>query len=236
MGLRAYLRQLLARRLQVPEIPVALERLAASGFQPRLVYDVGAYCGDFARCCLRIWPDSHIVCFEALEHRLRDLNELSRGEPRMTVIPGLLGATASTQVAFHENETASSVLEDQVIQQSPVKFRSMRTVDGVVQESREARAPCFLKLDVQGYELEVLKGSEDSLPQIEVILAEINLLDVYKNVPLFAEVIGWLDAREWVAYDICGLTRRPLDLALWQADIIFVKRDSPLRADKRWSA
>jgi hypothetical protein len=49
-------------------------------------------------------------------------------------------------------------------------------------------------------------------------------------------LIAWLNERDWVAYDICGLTRRPLDQALWQADLIFVPRNSPLRADKRWKA
>jgi len=67
-------------------------------------------------------------------------------------------------------------------------------------------------------------------------LAEINLLDIHQNVPLLAEVVTWLSDREWITYDICGLTRRPLDQALWQADLIFVPRNSPLRADKRWAA
>ncbi|MEQ8958462.1 MAG: FkbM family methyltransferase, partial [Coleofasciculus sp. C2-GNP5-27] len=98
------------------------------------------------------------------------------------------------------------------------------------------RSPDLLKLDVQGYELEVLKGAEKSLPEIQAILAEINLLDIHQNVPLLADMIAWLDKRNWVAYDICGLTRRPLDKALWQADFIFVPCHSPLRADKRWSA
>jgi hypothetical protein len=40
--------------------------------------------------------------------------------------------------------------------------------------------------------------------------------------------------RDWIAYNICGLTRRPLDRALRQADFIFVARDSELRQNKRW--
>lgn len=50
-----------------------------------------------------------------------------------------------------------------------------------------------------------------------------------------SEVIAWLAERDWVIYDICGLTRRPLDRALWHADLIFVSQNSPLRSDKRWS-
>jgi hypothetical protein len=126
---------------------------------------------------------------------------------------------------------------EQINQNFPVTLHSMRTVDSIVQEHFGGNSsPDLLKLDVQGYELEVLKGAEKSLPKIQVILAEVNLLDIHQNVPLLAQTIAWLNERDWVAYDICGLTRRPLDQALWQADFIFVPRNSPLRSDKRWKA
>lgn len=112
----------------------------------------------------------------------------------------------------------------------------MRTVDQIVKENQHARVPDLLKIDVQGYELEVLKGAEKSLPEISAILAEVNFLDIHQNVPLLSDMVAWLDARGWVAYDVCGLTRRPLDHALWQADLIFIQRASALRADKRWVA
>jgi methyltransferase, FkbM family len=229
---RYKVREYLARRLNVPEIPFALERLATSGFKPTRVFDVGAYQGDFAKLCLRIWPDCHVTCFEPLPHKVRELNELARLDA-IQVVPGLLGAQANQYVAVHEMETASSVLEEHIEQRAPVSFHPMRTIDQFVQE--QCARPDLLKLDVQGYEMEVLRGAEKTLPQIQVILAELNFLDIHRGVPLVSEVIEWLNGRDWVAYDICGLTRRPLDRALWQADFLFVPRHSPLRADKRWS-
>jgi hypothetical protein len=112
----------------------------------------------------------------------------------------------------------------------------MRTVDDVVEKECGGRPPELLKIDVQGYELWVLKGAAESLQGIKVVLLEINVLDIYTGVPLFHEVVSWLRERGWVAYDICGLIRRPLDQALWQADMIFVPLESPLRSDKRWAS
>ena len=109
----------------------------------------------------------------------------------------------------------------------------MQTIDEIV-ASRCIAAPDLLKLDVQGYELEVLKGAQRALTTISAILAEINLLDIHKNVPLLDDVIIFMREKGFVAYDICGLTRRPLDQGLWQADFIFVPRESALRRDKRW--
>jgi hypothetical protein len=148
----------------------------------------------------------------------------------------LLGAESQEKVQFNEAETASSVLTEQVKQNFRMNSYPMTTVDTIVHKHFNSCPPDFLKLDVQGYELEVLKGAEKSLTQMQLILAEVNLLDIHKNVPLLAEVVGWLNERDWVAYDICGLTRRPLDQALWQAYFIFVPRNSPLISDKRWAA
>jgi hypothetical protein len=110
----------------------------------------------------------------------------------------------------------------------------MRTIDDVVSSSN-MQIPTFLKLDVQGYEYEVLNGAKKTLQGVEVILAEVNLLDLYKGAHLLDELIAFLRNNGFVAFDICGFHRRPLDAALWQADFIFVPIGSPLRADKRWS-
>lgn len=232
MSLKSLLRAKLARRLDVPEIPVALERVAGLGFNPTTVFDVGAYRGDFARMCLSLWPSVEVACFEALPHKIQELNRLATSNNKVRVFPCLLGAASRANVPLHLLETASSILEEHGAA-TPVALYDMRTVDAVIAEEG-LRPPDLLKLDVQGYELEVLKGSEGALPNVQMILAEVNLLDIYKGAPLLSEIIGWLAERGWAAYDICGLTRRPLDSALWQADFIFVPLESPLRASKRW--
>jgi len=236
MFFRAKLRNYLARRLRLPEIPFALERLCAASFQPTQIFDVGAYQGEFAQSCLNIWPGAKVACFEALEHKVLQLKQLALCNSAIQIFPGLLGAEAQQQVPLYQAETASSVMVERISQNFPVTYHPMQTLDQIIQEHFDGRSPDLLKLDVQGYKLQVLKGAEKSLPQVQVILAEVNLLDIHQNVPLLAEVVTWLNHRDWVAYDICGLTRRPLDQALWQADFIFVPRNSPLRADKRWAA
>lgn len=235
-ALRAKARRALARRLGVPEIEPALRRLAVRGFTPEVVFDVGAYRGDFARICRSIWPRVNIACFEPQPGALASLDELARHDRRLTVHPVLLGSASRDRVLLHEVETASSVLSEHVNQDHPTAMYPMRTIDEVVDEKGDGRGPDLLKIDVQGYELEVLKGAERSLPRVQAILVEVNLIDIHRGAPLEVEVGAWLAARGFVAYDICGLTRRPLDDALWQADVMFVPTGHPLRRDRRWSA
>ncbi|WP_404786655.1 FkbM family methyltransferase [Altericista sp. CCNU0014] len=234
MFVKQKIRTYLAKKLGLPEIPSALERLTNIGFKPTLIFDVGAYQGDFANLCIKNFPNSKIACFEVLEHRVEQLKQIASQNPSLQVFTTLLGAEVQEKVQFNEAETASSVLIEQIQQDFPVNSYPMTTVDTIADKYFNGKSPDFLKLDVQGYELEVLKGAEKSLQGIQVVLAEVNLLDIHQNVPLLAEVISWLNERDWVAYDICGITRRPLDRALWQADFIFVPRHSPLRNDKRW--
>lgn len=215
-------------------ISMALDRTLALGFAPRCIFDVGAYRGDFARQCLQRWPEAQVVCFEPLTALVARLHQLAAGEPRIRIVPGLLGADESARVVLHEAETASSVLPEHVQQQFPVSEHRMRSVDNMIARG-ELTPPDLLKLDVQGYELEVLKGAARTLDRVQLILAEVNFLDIHAGVPLAPQLFDWLARRGWVPYDICEVTRRPLDGALWQADFLFVPVNSALRRDKRWA-
>jgi hypothetical protein len=95
--------------------------------------------------------------------------------------------------------------------------------------------PDFLKIDVQGYELEVLKGAEALLPSIEVVFTEVNHIEIYRGAPLAAEIIAWLGDRGYALHDICNFMPRPRDGALWQTDMIFVRASSRLRSSRDWS-
>ena len=230
--IRAGVRQMLARRLGVPDIPPALERLAQNGFTPGLVFDVGAFRGDFALMALGVWPSARVACFEPLPYGREQIRELRKRFPAIELHETLVGSVEKAEVEMHVAKTSSSLLRDAHNQDFPVEIFPQTTLDRTIRDSYAGRAPDLLKLDVQGFELQVLKGGEASLGGIRAILTEVSLLDLHENVPLLHEVVGWLGERGFVAYDICGMTRRPLDSALWQADMIFVRKDDPLRRDK----
>ena len=88
---------------------------------------------------------------------------------------------------------------------------------------------------MQGHELEVLKGAEKSLAHGEVCLLEISLLDLGESQPLLAEMINYMDAKNFQAYDISQFMRRPFDKVLFQIDMFFVKNNSSLIHSERWN-
>jgi hypothetical protein len=90
-----------------------------------------------------------------------------------------------------------------------------------------------LKIDAQGYELEILKGSTLLIESIDAILLEIALIEINEGAPLLHEVLPFMRSIGFVAYDVLEIHRRPLDRALNQIDVLFVRVDSPLLSDKR---
>lgn len=231
---RAMLRRALIKRLNAPDMPMALERLATRRFSPELIFDIGANRGDFAQLALAVWPSARVACFEPLRHATAQIVQLQSRFPNIDLHRTLVGECEKASVELHVANASTSLLNDGENDKFPVECFPQTTVDIAVHTRYGGRAPDLLKLDVQGYELWVLKGAEESLPRVRVILAEVNLLDIHENVPLLHEMTAWLFQRGFVAYDICGLTRRPLDDALWQTDMVFVRQDDALRADKRY--
>jgi FkbM family methyltransferase len=127
------IRDRLVRRLGVPEIPPALERLRVNNFLPTSIFDVGAYSGEFAKLCRVNWPSAKLTCFEVLPHRVAELRSWCEQDGDAVVIETLLGAKIKDAVPFHEMETASSILEEHTPQAAPVRFFPMRTIDEIVE-------------------------------------------------------------------------------------------------------
>jgi FkbM family methyltransferase len=232
-GLKSAIRDRIHQHYGVPRIDFAMDRFSEQDFSPDLIFDIGAYEGEFAQICREVWPSSHIACFEPQEEAAAKLRD--DADQEMSVYSVLLGSQNKGEVSLHRAGTASSVLDEHE-ESHHTSMHEMRTVDTVVTEDFNGQAPDLIKLDVQGYELEVLKGAEDALDSASAVLAEVNLIDIHEGASLFTEVVEWLEQRDFVAFDICGLHRRPLDDALWQADMIFVPRDFSIREDKRWQS
>jgi FkbM family methyltransferase len=228
------LKQWVKGRAGVRSVETSLCALKARGYSPRTVIDVGAYRGEWAVLCQKIYPASRILMIEPLEERKHELQGLRKNNPNLAYRQALLGSAPRDEVAFYTSETASSVLPESAKQDQQYLTCSMTTLD-VVTADTEFACPDFIKLDVQGYELEVLAGAEDLLLCTEVILMEVNLLPIYKGAPSYAETIAYMDKHGFQLYDICAFMERPLDGALWQMDALFVHRASPLLASTRWA-
>lgn len=202
----------------------SLRRLS-DHFVPGGIIDVGAHHGAWASSASEIFdcPIHMIDARPAAEQYLKNT-----GFPYTIA---LLGRDNRASVPFHLWESGSSVMKEVTgFGNGTVRLAMQRLDDLGVDLPR----PLLLKLDVQGYELEVLAGAPKTLTKTEVLLLEVSLLEYNEGQPLMHQVIAFLAERGFLPFDICGGLRRYADNALFQTDIIFVRNDSNLRAKRKF--
>ncbi len=208
----------------------SLQNLARN-FTPGGILDIGAHKALWAKRAAEIFPGTPIFMVEAqadLESELR-----ASGYPYALC---LLGPENKDEVTFHVDPnypTGGSVLREVTSFHKEQVSYPMRRLDNI---ETGLQGPLLLKLDVQGYELEVLAGASNTLITTEVILAEIALLEYNAGAPLMAEVIAFLSERGFVPFDFGDVMRRYDDRAMFQCDMLFVRHDSELRAKRPFYA
>ena len=79
----------------------------------------------------------------------------------------------------------------------------------------------YLKIDVQGYELEVLAGARESMPDITLIEAELSLVPLYSGGPLYLEVVERLRGHGFELISVEGITEEPESGHMLQLDGVF---------------
>lgn len=215
--------------LNMVSLSWSLEKIKSLGFEPRAIIDVGAYAGEWTRSIRHIFPDARFLMVEAQPKKMAHLENVKRMDPgRLLIKNCLLGPETKSAVPFFEMDTGSSVLEENSCQPREKIFLDMTTLDSLLSEFN-LQGPLLLKLDVQGFELEVLRGSRIALDAAEFVLLEVSTLNYNRGAPLVAEVLDFMNQRGFVLFDIADLGRKSNDQVLFQMDVLFAKKDSNIR-------
>jgi FkbM family methyltransferase len=208
----------------------SLENLRRCGFRPANVIDIGACIGDWTLRTRTIWPEAKYLMIEPQPNRQERLRAICNESVALESV--LLGSVSSEAVPFHMDELGGSSVFEQIQDKCDLtETLPMKTLDSIVAR-RNLAGPILLKADVQGYELEVLRGANQTLREVEVILLEVAVLPFNVGAPLFSEVVRFMHERQFLVYDFCHLFRRQSDDAAFQVDMLFAREDSALRSEK----
>jgi FkbM family methyltransferase len=180
--------------------------------RPFVFADVGARWGvhDSWRA---ISPPVQIVAFEADENECQRLTEAEDGLVRYE--PVALGAETGPATLHVTRDPGSSSLyppDEALIDAHPVlqvhSLVSTRTIQLQTLDEwceRERLDVDAIKLDVQGAELDVLRGAKRQLHHVVMIETEVELNPLYVDQPLFADVDRFLRARGFVLWRLTHL-------------------------------
>jgi FkbM family methyltransferase len=210
----------------------ALVRARSRGFVPSMVFDIGASDGQWTRECRTVFAQSRYVLVDPLERNREPLMAMSRADSRVSVFSGIAAADHGF-MHLHDHGDQSSVLASDDFPGTLIRVEA-RTVDSLF-EDHGSPSPVLLKADVQGFELDVLRGAERCLQATEMLILEVSFRRVYRNSALAHEIIAWLGERGFRIYDICSYLQRASDRDLLQSDMVFVHESSALFSGHGWT-
>ena len=160
------------------------------------ILDVGANQGQFALSAKSFYPGAGIHSFEPLPEVFHVLQQNTRKEGAINTYNFALGST-SGYLEFFQNDYshASSALHVSSLQQKMLPQTAaehqirvpVKRMDELL-NNIPLTPPVLLKLDVQGFEMEVLKGAKICLEKIDYLLFETSFVPMYEGEPLFDEM------------------------------------------------
>ena len=211
-----------------------LKRIKEQNVIPRQIVDVGAARGEWYLECLSVFPEADYFLVDPLDENKDTLCKLEQDRHNIKMWSGALGPR-TCQVPFYTHGDQSSFLESEYSKSDCArkKMTQVRTLDSFLEDGTIQKCD-MIKIDVQGYELEVLKGAEACLKDTELLLIEVSFQQIYENSPLADEVISYASSKGFHIFDICSYATRPFDGKLAQSDMLFARKNSILFSDKGW--
>jgi FkbM family methyltransferase len=202
-----------------------LQLLKQKGFYPRVIYDVGAFRGEWSKEIKKIFPDSCFFLFEANKNNEPYL----RGQGFPFFIE-LLGNEEKNVIFYSIDGTGDSVFKENTHYYNNKNVKKselqMKTLSSVVKKNAIA-LPDLIKIDVQGAENIIIEGSEATILHAEVIILETKILEYNEKSPLIYETLDIMHRLGYQMSDIIEHHYLP-SLELNEIDVLFIKNESKL--------
>ncbi|MCF8326324.1 MAG: FkbM family methyltransferase [Leadbetterella sp.] len=198
------------------------------------ILDIGAHKADWSLMTSDIFPEATYYMIEPQDEMKPYIEAFLKNHKGAWFQGGAGAENGELTLSVWDDFAGSSFLLPEG-EESGKKQRKVPiyTVDSLL-ESNKIPIPNICKIDVQGFEIEVLKGAKKILGKTDIFILEASLFRFSPNQPLLHEIIDFMVKQGYVIYDFAGFANRPLDKALGQLDICFVLENSPLRFNQGW--
>lgn len=228
-GYSVYNTHYIEGRLRRPTLDGALSHLKKVGFAPACIIDVGAAYGTPP--LYKTYPDIPQVLIEPLQEYKPELETLAQQYPKMIIVmaaahhmPGTMEINVLPELdstSFYTEQGANAVK----------RTIPVMTLDEICTQNN-LNGPYLIKADVEGAELDALRGAEQILKETDCVILETTLFRYREGAPLIHDVIHYMTERGYLLFDIVGAAYRPLDDSLVRIDLVFVREDSPIRSNQ----
>jgi FkbM family methyltransferase len=216
-----------------------LSYVKCRGLQPKTVFDIGV--GHGTPWLYEGFAGSKFVLIEALPAFQADVETiagrlgadhymvgLGRSEGRALLRVPRSGATGASFLPRSPELTALRKMDGQAPEDYSVEV-TRTTLDRLA----NYEPPFFLKLDVEGAELDVLAGATESLKRTEMVLMEVSIFPRHQAEASFPEIIRFMDDSGFALFDIVDLSQASVDGRLVYVDAAFARKGHSLLKPSR---
>ena len=188
----AILRELSLRDDQPKNHVDYLHGMMLKGVEPKVIYDIGACVMHWTKEAKKIWPDSKIIMFDAMNHA----EFLYKESGLDYYCDGPVG-DFTRWVKYYENPmdpAGNSVFKEdtQFFTEEHAVDKKMRSLDDIVHHNVWPK-PDLVKIDVQGAELLILVGGQETLSECQDIIIEMQHQEYNLGAPQKDVVIEYLN-------------------------------------------
>ena len=168
---------------------------------------------------VELFPGSRIIAFELEEQHCNELNKVA--PPGVNYFPVALGRTEESRLLFKTRHQMCCSLfkpqEELLRQYNNLEVSMLESVSSMDTVSLDfflkqqgIREVDFIKIDVQGAELDVFRGGIHTLEQVVTIVSEVEFIPLYYKQPLFGDVCTFLTTQGFMFHKFLGMAGRAL--------------------------
>lgn len=192
------------------------------------IVDVGANRGQFALVARECLPNAMIYSFEPLPAPFHKIKCLFSDDNKVKIFHCAIGQSQKNMTmhvsksddssSLYPISRTQSILYPGTEEKETVQIALEKLNNFIKAEDLQGRS--LLKIDVQGYELEVMKGSEEILCDFSYVYVECSFIELYIGQPLLYEIIKYMSDKGFGVYGAYNLNYDSSGVCV-QGDFLF---------------
>ena len=209
--------------LSMPEAHINILKKISETFTPNVIYDIGASTLHWTKAAKNVWPNSELCAFDAIE----EAEKLYKSKNIKYNI-GVISDQDNKIVKFYENKenpAGNSYYKEighpnsvNVYPENSYIERKAMTLETIVKRNNFL-LPDLVKIDVQGAELDILKGGQTIINNAKYLIIELQNVEYNRGAPLENVTIDYLQSNGWEIFESKFSNNGP------DADYLFINKN-----------